>query len=231
MRVQVVIPWRWQRRRERVYSALCATLWHNHGWPITPVDVPTDLFCLAGCRNQGVKMAEDADVVVINDADTFTPPDVLKAAVEHVAAHGGIALPFTEYRALGGMGTYQYIAKGTPVEQCHSEVVPGATSGVYVTTPEAWWAAGGQDERFLGWGYEDAAWRIVVDTLGALTVLPGTVYAADHPFQQKTGDQYTANAALCWRYIVAGKQGPDAIREILAEPGRLHSWHSEQAGR
>ncbi|MET0163226.1 MAG: hypothetical protein ABW204_11275, partial [Microbacteriaceae bacterium] len=88
---------------------------------------------------------------------------------------------------------------------CSFELVRGACSGVYVATPETWAAHGGQDERFRGWGFEDAAWYLAHETLlGEPPVRhPGRVYALHHVAEQRAGVQYDANAERMERYRAA----------------------------
>ena len=92
----------------------------------------------------------------------------------------------------------------------------GACSGVYVTTPRSWWSHGGQDERFRGWGFEDAAWYVAHETL--LDEVPrrheGIVYALNHTAQAREGDQYDANAALMEQYREA-RSSRDAMRQLV----------------
>lgn len=92
----------------------------------------------------------------------------------------------------------------------------GACSGVYVTTPQSWWSHGGQDERFRGWGFEDAAWYVAHETL--LDEVPrrheGVVYALHHAVQAREGNQYDANAALMEQYREA-RSSRVAMRQLV----------------
>ncbi len=218
--VLVVIPWRPQP--DRVYAH---DLTHARyaellpGAELVDVDTDHDPFCLAGCRNKGVRLAEEAgaDVVVLGDADTLPEQAPLLAAIEGATRDGLVHLPYTEYRSLGGRGTKQYRV-GVPLADCDHFTIEGACSGILVATPASWWAAGGQDERFLGWGAEDAAfWSAHVALLGADPVRhEGRVYSLTHESAPKEGPHYTANFALCYRYHRA--QGdPEAMRALIAE--------------
>ncbi|GGK61359.1 hypothetical protein Sme01_03080 [Sphaerisporangium melleum] len=220
LRVLVAIPWRSQP--DRVYAHQLTRERYAEllpGADIVDVDTDHAPFCLAGCRNKGVRLAEraGADVVVLGDADTLPEREPLLAAIAGASRDGLVHLPYAEYRSLGGRGTQQY-RTGVPLEACHHLTIPGACSGVYVTTPPTWWAHGAQDERFKGWGAEDAAWWAAHTTLlGAQPVRhEGRVYALTHESAVKEGPQYTANFALCFRYHQA--QGdPDAMRALIAE--------------
>ncbi|MFG2001700.1 glycosyltransferase family 2 protein [Spirillospora sp. NPDC048911] len=217
-RVLVGIPWRPQPHRVYAHD-LTAARYRELLPNATVIDVDTihEPFCLAGCRNQAVRLAEAAgfDVVVLGDADTLPEPGPLRAAIEAAATSDVVHLPYTEYRSLRQAGTSQFLA-GMPLEDCRHLVVDGACSGIYVVRPDTWWRHGGQDERFLGWGGEDAAWYAAhTCLLGAEPVRhEGRVYALHHEGAQKEGDQYTANFALVYRYHQA-QHDPDAMRSLI----------------
>ncbi len=132
-------------------------------------------------------------------------------------------LPYTEYHWLGPRGTAELLT-GTAPDDCDFELVRGACSGVYVTTPRTWWAHGGQDERFRGWGFEDAAWYIAHGTL--LGSSPqrhsGRVFAMHHATQLREGPQYDRNAALADRYR-ATADDPELMRQLVEEEGASES--------
>lgn len=226
-RVLVAVPWRAQPHR--VYAHELTAAHYRRLLPdadIVDVDTDHDPFCLAACRNKGVRIAElgSYDIAVLADADTLPERKPLLAAIAGAQTSGLVHLPYTEYRSLGATGTGQHRA-GKNLEDCDHLTVDGACSGVYVTTPATWWAHGGQDERHLGWGAEDASWWCAHTTLlGAEPVRhEGRVYALGHESQVKEGPQYTANFALCHRYHQA--QGdPAAMRALIAEQGNAVTW-------
>jgi hypothetical protein len=220
MRILVGIPWRSQPHRLYAHAlTLARYLELLPDARVVDVDTDHEAFCLAACRNEIVRRAEAGgyDVVVIGDADTLVEPGPLRAAIQAAASDTRVHLPYDQYRSLREDGTRQYLA-GTPLERCNHLVVDGACSGVYVTTPKTWWSHGGQDERFLGWGGEDAAWFAAHKTLlGAEPARhTGTVFALHHESQAKEGDQYTANFALVYRYLQA-ERDPDTMRALITE--------------
>lgn len=218
----VVIPWRPQPSRQGAFDAVVA--WYRGHFSevdIRTVDSDDDVFNLARCRNLGVRhLGDDAvardDVIVINDADTIPQLAPLLEAIASASSSGLVHLPYTEYHWLGAAGTAQYTA-GIDAEACSFDLVRGACSGVYVTTPKTWWSHGGQDERFRGWGFEDAAWYVAHETL--LGEPPrrhtGHVYALHHEPQLREGEQYDANAALMDQYRQAGADA-SVMREFVS---------------
>jgi hypothetical protein len=215
----VVIPWRPQPSRLPAFDAVVE--WYRTNFDevdIRTIDSDDAVFNLAQCRNIGIRAIENPDqVVVINDADTLPEFPALLAAIEAAATSGVVQLPYTAYHWLGAPGTAQFSA-GTPLGECDFELVRGACSGVYVTTPATWWSHGGQDERFRGWGFEDAAWYLAHSTI--LGEPPrrtdGTVYALHHTAEVREGPQYEANAALMQRYRDASSSA-EAMRQFVSE--------------
>lgn len=215
--VTVLIPWRPQPSRLAAFAAVM--LWYRENLPrvdIRTVDSADEIFTLARCRNDGISSIGDRDeVVVINDADTLPQLEPLLAAIAAAAQSGLVHLPYEEYRWLGARGTAQY-AEGSDLDVCDFELVRGACSGIYVTTPATWWSHGGQDERFRGWGFEDAAWYVAHETLlgEAPRRTPGRVYALHHEAQVREGPQYDANATLMQGYRDAAET-PERMRRFL----------------
>lgn len=217
-RVLVGIPWRPQTSRQQAHGLTVAR--YRELLPdadLIEVDTRHKQFCLAACRNEIVRRAENGgyDVAVIGDADTLPEPQPLREAI-HAAGDGYVHLPYTEYRSLEDRGTSQHAA-GTPLERCAHTVYKPACSGVYVTTPAAWRACGGQDERLRGWGFEDVCWLVAHKALlGAPPVRhAGRVYALGHELAAKAGKQYDANKARHDKYLAAADQEPRAVRGLV----------------
>jgi len=216
--VSVIVPWRPAASRVPAFEFLRA--WYAEHLPefsVRTLDTDDDVFVLSACRNRGIGAAGLDEVVVVNDADTLPEPEALRAAVAAARTSGRVHLPYTEYRWLGADGTAQLRA-GADAVDCDFVLVNGACSGVYVTTPRTWQAHGGQDERFRGWGFEDAAWYLAHETLlGAPPVRhEGRVYAMHHVAEVRAGTRYDANAALMDRYRAAAGDRV-AMAQLVAE--------------
>lgn len=219
--VAVVIPWRPGTPERNAHHDTVRA----HLRQLLPNAVHLDAdsghqpFSRAGSRNEGVRRAEAAgvDTVVICDADTLVEAEALHAAIAD-AKDGRLHLPYTWYRGLSRGGTMAYLAR-VPLADCEAELEhEWATGGVLVTRPDAWWRAGGMDERFLGWGFEDAAYRTAADALLGPTVRhEGAINHLWHPPESNLGSpEHVANGQLCQRYVDA-TGNPDAIRELIAE--------------
>ncbi|MEV1128286.1 hypothetical protein [Agromyces sp. NPDC049794] len=221
----VVIPWRPAPSRMDAFERVVS--WYERHLPefaVQTLDTDDEVFALARTRNLAVsRLADPDDVIVINDADTLPEPGPLRAAVVAAPESGRVQLPYTVYHWLGPEGSAQF-AEGIAPQDCTHEVVHRACSGVYVTTRRTWEAHGGQDERFRGWGFEDAAWYLAHETL--LGALPqrheGRVYALDHAVETRAGEQYERNAELMQRYRDAAGDAA-AMAELVAEGRALRA--------
>ena len=217
--LSVLVPWRPQPSRIEAFEALKA--WYARHLPeavIRTFDSDDELFNLSACRNIAISSIDDEnEVVVINDADTVPELAPLREAIADAAASNLVHLPYDRYHWLGAAGTAQFLAGAEP-EDCEFELVIGARSGVYVTTPKTWWSHGGQDERFRGWGFEDAAWYVAHETLlgEAPRRHPGAVYALHHETQLREGPQYDLNAGLMDRYT-ASAESREAMAQLVFE--------------
>lgn len=215
--VTVIVPWRPAPSRVPAFEFVVD--WYARLLPefrVQTIDTDDDVFVLAACRNRGIAAHDPDEVVVVCDADTLPQPEPLRAAVAAARTSGLVHLPYTEYRWLGREGDAQIRADVAP-EDCDHELVIGACSGVYVTTPRTWERHGGQDERFRGWGFEDAAWNLAHQALlGAPPVRhEGHVYALHHAAEVRAGARYEANAALMERYREA-EGDPVAMAQLVA---------------
>lgn len=189
--VEVCIPWRDHRSRRRALAFVQAW-WDRHGYPVRMLDTDDDPFNLAAVRNLAVRTST-ADVVILADADTIPELGPLRTAIDLATDGRGTVLPYTEYWSLRADGSRQALA-GVPLPRCNHLTIPGACSGVYVTTRQGWDRHHGQDEQFAGWGCEDAAWWITHTTLiGEPLRVPGRVFALTHDSQDKTGDPTARN--------------------------------------
>ena len=202
--VAVAVPWRYQETRK--YAKELVEDWYKNNLPecsIFFVDSDaTKVFNPAQARNNCVKIAKDFDVVIINDADTIPEIGPLKQSIQDCVNTNLVHLPYTEYRTLGKNGTKEHL-EGSEISDCSFTLVKDAISGTLVLKPEVWWKHGGQDEKFMGWGYEDSAWYMAHCTLMKKDPVrhKGRLYALHHEPSKKEGEQYVSNAQRCFLYV------------------------------
>lgn len=192
----VVIPWR--PTPDRLRARDCVDAWWRQEFGIEPiyVDGPAERsFNLAAARNEGFRQA-DADVVVACDADTVPEVGPILQATTF-ARSGAVVFPYARYHYLGDADPVMamYDLPACPVERTYRN----SWGGIFVATPETYWAVGGQDERFRQWGYEDDGFRLAAQVLAKVVRTEGSVYSFGH-----SGD-----------HRVMGPENPGAHRAAL----------------
>jgi hypothetical protein len=120
-------------------------------------------------------------------------------------------------------GTRDYLS-GRPAPECGVDLDYGfSVGGVFVIRPDAWWQAGGMDERFTGWGSEDMAFRRAADTLlGPTRRHDGTIVHLWHAPSARSGPDVDVGWDLAARYAAA-EDDPRAMRALIAEGASCRS--------
>lgn len=217
--IVVAIPWRPTPDRLRAFEYV--TAWYRQHLPEAPLvcaDAGGERFSRAGSRNSCVAAAErlGADVVVLGDADTVPDERALRDAI---AAAGDGRLHF-------GLDRMAYLdeAQSEAVYRGEAIDVRGEPhdSSVLVIRPDAYWAAGGQDERFRDYGGEDNAFTAAATTLlGAPVWHQGTALSLWHDGAcRDVGSQrwWQETVPLHRRYQAA-KYDRSAMLALIAERG------------
>jgi hypothetical protein len=177
IRATVCIPWRPSPSRLAAFERVQA-YWTQFGWPVVTADSETEVFSLAQARNNAVAQAK-TEVVVIADADTVIDPlNVLRAAAEP----SGVCWPFTKYRTIDQEYLdlpYEQLVTVPYLNTWDGEGVAGV-GGCLITTRKEYWRLGGQPPEFIGWGWEDTAFTMVVRTLSRAKRAVGYLYSFEH---------------------------------------------------
>lgn len=217
MRVAVTIPWRPTPDREEAFRFVWGwytSILHLQGWDrIMAVDSGHPVFSRAASRNAAVRAASDADIVIVNDADTVPHPATLYEAVKS-ALDGQLHYGLDKMKYLSEVESYAYMA-GDQVDV--SDAKPHDSS-VYVVQPHRWFAAGGMDERFTGYGGEDGALCSAARALIGVKWHKGTAVSLYHdPMVRDIGsERWKPNSILAQRYQEASRS-PGQIRQLIAE--------------
>jgi len=211
--VSVMIPWREEPSRLR--SLEYVQNWYRHNLGVEPILCDTDHveFNRAGARNECVRQATE-QVIIINDADTIPELSPLLSAVAQIQIDSLAQLPYTLWRSLDEIASEAVMSGTAPSERPGLEL-DGSVGGVMVTTRDIWTRHGGQDERFVAWGYEDAAWCMAHDTLvGAMRRHSGYIYSLRHTPSVREETTQNIGLELVYRYHQANGN-PDAMRELV----------------
>lgn len=165
------------------------------------------------------------DIVVLHDADTLATKENLLAGIKAARTHPGLVLPYNFYRGLSQKSTDKILTwskKPDPFKETPEETNDASIGGIWIMHKKLWEKAGGMDERFRGWGYEDDAFFYASETMNEpVKKIPGDIVHFWHPRAHNftTNPSYYFNRDLAARYKAAqGDQ--EKMRNILSEEGR-----------
>jgi hypothetical protein len=171
--------------RDRLW-AHCKALWEQrHDWPIYEglhLDGP---FNRSAAVNSAVEIAGDFDVALIIDTDVICAPDSVESAVEIAAATDRLVVAHDERVMLNKRGTDRVLSghHGSWRERSMVERVwLDSVSCAVAVSHRLWELAGPFDERFVGWGREDTAFRISCEVeTGPIVKVCGETFHLWHP--------------------------------------------------
>ncbi len=154
--------WRWIRAR---YQALYPD------WQVIEGFSERRHFCKGEAVEQAVEQARGA-ILVIADADSIVPAIALRDAVRDVEAGAPWVMPHKKVHRLSQAQTLRYLAAppetdmAPPSDDLARPAYNGLPGGgiVVVSRPD-YQATGGIPRDFRGWGAEDEALAVILDTL------------------------------------------------------------------
>lgn len=165
MNLSVLIPWRTDHgSRERVFNKL-RPLWDITGADIcVGTDTGEGPFNCAMAQNDAFSKAK-YDNLVMFGADMYPDIGVLNASLERLE-EGEPWFPLFERTAYFSREDSERLLNGYRYSATleYEHIVPFCT-GVVGLTRATYIEAGGMDERFMGWGMEDAAFRHTLNAL------------------------------------------------------------------
>lgn len=172
--VEVVIPFRAAGEHRARALDWVVGRYRSEGLTVTVAELhPGESWRKAIPVRQAVA-GSDADVVVVADADVWC--DGLGEAINHVAAHGGWAVPHLMVHRLTEQATAEVTSGGAlDLAAVEREPYQGILGGGIVVLERAIALDVPLDPRFVGWGGEDRAWAY------ALECLHGKPWRGRHP--------------------------------------------------
>lgn len=219
MEVAVVVPFDdggdpYRARNWRHVRSLYET--HHPDWPIHVGTCEGTWSKGQACRNAVAGV--DAEVLVVADADSFTDPDTLTAAVA-LAARGHWVVPHRLVFRLDEPATFA-VFDGHPPNRAQLARRPytGVAAGGILVIPRTMWdLVGGFDPRFEGWGGEDVSLAMALTTLvGGRRRLRGDLFHLWHPHPAPNLRGSPASEELVARYRRANRKR-DAMAALVAE--------------
>jgi GT2 family glycosyltransferase len=168
------------------------------------------------------------DLALIIDSDTISDPRAVQASLRHAAKTGTLGVAHDHRYMMNEFGTRKILGgdRGSWTGKRGVQIVyKDSVSCAVAVRRDAWDLVGGFDERFSGWGFEDTAFRIAVETLIGIKLKTerADCFHLWHPLSPeatKRSPTYTANHILKRRYDMA---------YMHAEQLRLVLDHSQEA--
>lgn len=146
--------------------------------------------------NLAAQLAGDWDCAVLADADTWhAAPTQIWSAIDRALEIDGAVVPWdvrwrlnaeASRRILSGSSCDFSLGDLDPEDgYAHNDSIKDyplwRVGSTIVVSRKAWDAVGGFDDRFEGWGWEDCAHRMALETLsGGLERVPGVIYHLWH---------------------------------------------------
>ncbi len=237
----LLVPRRAHPDRDPLW-AWCRARWQRY-LPDVPIyeghhnDGP---FNRSAAINTAAKLADADgrwDIGIVIDADVFLRVSQARAAIES-AAQGKVTWGHRRWRGFAPDHTKRLLNPrvetdfGPEIDRDDMDIYIERTNprswSCFIAIPRAIWDdMGGFDERFVGWGYEDMAFKSLVTSLYPWDLVKGDVYHLWHPRSEErivkgqpsvtATPEYVANARLGRRYMIA------AYRDhgFADEPGEM----------
>lgn len=191
MDVSILIPWRPDGGiRDRIFYDYVLPGWQYSGAQVcVGQDDWTGPFNCSRAQNRAFRQAKH-DLLFMIGADTLPDFGVLSTACSVIrnpapqwtytrSGHGWV--PLFEKTGYYSREDTERILSGADPDSIELEYVLPFCTGPVALTRNAYVATGGMDERFSGWGYEDAAFRQTLAGLfGAPPALPATARCLWH---------------------------------------------------
>jgi len=236
MRVSVLVPYNpssshWERMLARTQDEWNRQIARDAGdldiEVVVGVQRTPGAMRVAECVNRAAAVA-GGDVFALWGADHW--PDVrrLRWTVETMERTGSAWQPMFQHTAILSRATTELIlagqAEATEERATWADSVPMCV-GILAIGRAAFEDVGGEDERFVGWGMEDAALREALDVLHG-TPPEGPDYGAVllsmwHPVQNHDDGNAKRNVEIYASEYLAAKRDPVAMRAVL---DRARDW-------
>ncbi len=212
MRVVILVPRRADNgHRDRLWE-FCRDRWETYfpEWPIIEGHHHDGPFNRSAAINTAATEAGLWDVAVIIDSDVICNPEAVRSAVDLACMSDQLTVAHDERVMLNQRGTTRvldgYLGSWRDrgmVERVWNDSV----SCCVAVSRTLWEAAGPFDERFVGWGREDTAFRISCEVeTGPIVKVCGETFHLWHPVSPeaaKTSPIRKANEQRHQAYVAA----------------------------
>jgi len=196
--------------RDRLW-AFCRRWWEGFGWPIVEGHHDGGPFNRSAAINRAAAEVP-WEIGVIVDSDVICTLDAVQEAVD-VAQTGRMAVAGNRRHDLSAHGTQKVLSgyRGAWDRWIRQTYTTHWSSCVAVNRG-LWEEVGGFDERFVGWGYEDDAFKIACETFaGPMHRVDAPIWHLHHATQ--TTEHRRDNRLRADLYVEAAGD-PAAIRAL-----------------
>lgn len=225
MKTVILVPRREDGgHRDRLW-AHCKALWieRHPEWEIYEGHHNDGPFNRSSAVNLAAEMAGDWDVALIIDSDVITAPDSVEDAVKLAYSTDKMVVAHDERVMLSKSGTESVLGGYMGPWRARSmveRVWMDSVSCAVAVSRKLWEMAGPFDEKFVGWGREDTAFRISCEAeTGPILKVCGETFHLWHPVSReadRSSPIRKANEARHQAYVDArGKR--ERVRALRLE--------------
>lgn len=168
MRIVMLVPRRSDGGRRDELWAWCRAWWETHtDWPIIEGTHDHGPFNRSAAINRAAEQAGDWDVALIVDSDSFTHPTQALDAAETAHRTGQVTFAYDRFCYLDRAMSDRVMSGYTGNWWAGVEwTMTGTCSSLLAVPRGPWDQMGGADEGFVGWGGEDVAISLMLQTFG-----------------------------------------------------------------
>jgi len=218
-RVSVIVPWSHGcPHREAAFDYILRR-WRRLSMPLEVGHPSGDTWCKAEAVTDALSRS-DADILVIADADVWTPG--VRKAIKKVESGAPWAIPHRTVYRLSRLSTKRVLSGSALDESLPTDEEPyvGIEGGGVVVLPRSTYLSVPLDPRFRGWGQEDESWALALRTLvGEPWRGADPLFHLWHPPQKRLNRRFGSHESrdLFNRYRLASGR-PDMMSDLLTIP-------------
>jgi predicted glycosyltransferase involved in capsule biosynthesis len=166
MKLGIVIPWRPQPTRIAAFHRTVEEI--SDAFPDASIyfcDTESERFNRSASRNRGCRFAikDGCDVLLVLDADVILEKEAVENSIRVASELGIVSLPSLRWSRLDEKLSTSLLNKELSVDEIRKSGVgnpnQSEVGGCWVMSSSTFLKLNGWDERFVGWGFEDDAFR------------------------------------------------------------------------
>ncbi len=217
MRVAVVTPRRADGGRRDDLWAWVKDRWHREHPTFAVFEGHHDdgPFNRAAALNRAIAAADGADVFVIADSDSFCGAEQITQAINRAVITGQVTFAYDRFSYLSRKMSDRIMRGFNGAWEPGVEwTLPNTCSSMVVVPAHLWAEMGAADEGFVGWGGEDIAISLALQTFGGgMQRVPGVVWHLWHAPAPHTHDDVWPDRMRLYEAVA---YDPPAMRELIA---------------